>query len=134
MPGYLLDTNHLVALLNRVPAAVARQRSMEAAGAAVCSTTISLGELYFGAFNSRHLVRNLRRLSRISRQMVFVPFDVAAAVEFGRVRKETQSRGAPILVADAMIATIARSRRLCVVSHDEHFEWVPGLRLEDWLR
>ena len=38
-----------------------------------------------------------------------------------------------IPVADTMIAAIARPLRLRVLSHDEHFRWVPGLHLEDWL-
>ncbi len=53
MSAYLLDTNHLIALLNRIPVAVARQRSLEKAGDEVCSTTVSLGELYFGAHTVR---------------------------------------------------------------------------------
>ncbi len=134
MSAYLLDTNHLIALLNRIPVAVARQRSLEKAGDEVCSTTVSLGELYFGAHNSRHVSRNLRRLSRVRGRIVFLAFDVRAAIEFGRVRKEIQDRGTPVPVADAMIAAIARSRRLRVLSHDEHLRWVPGLVIEDWLK
>ncbi len=133
MRASLLDSNHLIALLNRIPAAVERQRRLEAAGGRVCSSTISLGELYFGAFHSRHRARNLGRLSRLRRRLVFLPFDEQAAIEFGRIRDETQSRGTPIPVADAMIAAIARSRRLRVLSHDEHFRWVPRLEVEDWL-
>ena len=133
MPAFLLDTNHRIAPLNRIPAAVEQQRHLEVAGGRVCSATVSLGELYFGAFHSMHRLRNLRRLSRIRRQIVFLPFDERAAIEFGRTREETQSRGTPIPVADVMIAAIARSRRLRVLSHDEHFRWVPRLSVEDWL-
>lgn len=133
MPAFLLDTNHLIALLNRIPAAIEQQRRLEDVGGRVCSTTVSLGELYFGAFHSRHRLRNLRRLSTIRRRIVFLPFDARAAIEFGRIREETQSRGTPIPVADALIAAIARSRRLRVLSHDEHFRWVPHLEVDDWL-
>jgi tRNA(fMet)-specific endonuclease VapC len=133
MPAYLLDTNHLIALLNRIPAAVEKQRQLEETGSRVCSTTISLGELYFGAFHSQHRPRNLRRLSRIRRRFVFLPFDERAAIEYGRIREETHSRGTPIPVAGTMIAAIARPLRLRVLSHDEHFRWVPGLQVEDWL-
>jgi predicted nucleic acid-binding protein len=65
--------------------------------------------------------------------MVFLPFDIPAAIEFGRIRKETQDRGMPIPIADAMVAAIARPRRLRVVSHNEHFRWVPDLQVDDWL-
>ena len=133
MPAYLLDTNHLIALLNRVPAAVEKQRQIEKTGSRVCSTAIPLGELYFGAFHSQHRSRNLQRLSRIRRRLVFLPFDERAAIEYGRIREETHSRGTPIPVADTMIAAIARPLRLRVLSHDEHFRWVPGLQVEDWL-
>ena len=54
-------------------------------------------------------------------------------VALGRIREETHSRGTPIPVADTLIAATARPLRLCVLSHDEHFRWVPRLAVEDWL-
>ncbi len=48
------------------------------AGGRVCSTAVSLGELYFGAFHSTHRLRNLRRLARIRRWIVCLPFDERA--------------------------------------------------------
>ena len=113
MPAYLLDTNHLIALLNRIPAAVEKQRQLEETGSRVCSTTISLGELYFGAFHSRHRSRNFRRLSRVRRRLVFLPFGERAAIEYGRIREETHSRGTPAARCDirAHFARMTRSPR-----------------------
>jgi len=105
-----------------------RERSV----AAACARKLRDAE-YFGAFHSRHRSRNLRRLSRIRQRLAFLPFDERAAIEYGRIRQETHSRGTPIPVADTMIAAIARPLRLRVLSHDEHFRWVPGLQVDDWL-
>jgi hypothetical protein len=63
----------------------------------------------------------------------FLPFDERAAIEYGRIREETQSRGTPSPVGDTMIAAIARPLRLRVLSHDEPLRWVPRLQVEDWL-
>jgi predicted nucleic acid-binding protein len=57
----------------------------------------------------------------------------AAAVEYGRIRGHLAAAGTPIGPNDLMIAAIAQSRRLTLVTHNtREFSRVPGLLIEDW--
>jgi tRNA(fMet)-specific endonuclease VapC len=60
-----------------------------------------------------------------------VPFDVAAGIEFDRLRQDKKIK--KIGRRDLLIACIALARRATLVSRNVHdFQLVPGLRLENW--
>ena len=62
-----------------------------------------------------------------------MPFDDSAAQQYGWIRAELQQAGQMIGPNDLMIASIARSHDLTLVTHNlSEFQRVLGLRLEDW--
>ena len=62
-----------------------------------------------------------------------VPVDSAAAAEFDSLRQNRKLR--TIGRADLLIASIARARDATLVTRNlRHFEKVPGLRVENWLK
>ena len=62
-----------------------------------------------------------------------VPFDDAAAAEYGVLRSTLEKRGTPIGPNDMMIAAIARAHSLTLVTANEaEFQQVPDLKLENW--
>ena len=62
-----------------------------------------------------------------------LPFDDAAAAEYGRIRAQLAAAGTPIGPNDLMIAAIARDRQLTLVTHNtREFSRVSGLLMEDW--
>ncbi len=62
-----------------------------------------------------------------------LPFDDTAARAYGRLRAELERAGTIIGPNDLMIASIALSQDLVVVSNNtREFERVPGLAVEDW--
>jgi len=63
-----------------------------------------------------------------------IDFDLAAAVEFGKIQGELKQIGKPTGEQDAMIAAVARSRQSALVTNNaRHFENISNLQLEDWL-
>ena len=63
------------------------------------------------------------------------PFDERAADEYGRVRSELERQGIGIGVADELIASHALSLSAIIVTDNvRHFERVPGLEVQNWLR
>lgn len=61
------------------------------------------------------------------------PFDDAAAVDVGHIRAELAAIGTPIGPYDLLIAAIARSQHLTLVTHNTtEFARVSGLLIEDW--
>ncbi len=63
-----------------------------------------------------------------------LPFDQAAAEEYGRLRAYLEARGTPIGHEDTQTAAIALANDLTVVTGNvRHFQRVPGLAVENWL-
>ena len=62
-----------------------------------------------------------------------LPFDEAAAQEYGRVQAEQKDKGRPIPSTDAQIAAVARLHELTVLTTDHHFDFVSGLTTANWL-
>jgi predicted nucleic acid-binding protein len=60
-------------------------------------------------------------------------YSACPAIEFGRVRTELRRAGRPIPMFDILIAAIAGSNGLVLVTADGHFALVPGLATENWL-
>ena len=60
--------------------------------------------------------------------------DAAVAVAYAQVRWRLEQQGTPIGPNDALIAAHALALGATLVSGDDAFERVPGLRVENWLR
>ena len=130
---YLLNSNHMVAHLNGDARIGNRIAQVRQTGDEFGITTIGLGELYFGAYNSQRVQYNLSRINNALPDFIVYDFDLNAAEEFGRIRAELRVQGTPIPIPDIQIAAIARSRGLTLLTSDQHFSHVSGLMVEDWL-
>jgi tRNA(fMet)-specific endonuclease VapC len=76
----------------------------------------------------------LAKLENLLSVLAVVPFDDAAAEDFGKIQGELRRMGKPTGEIDAMIAAVARSRGdIVVTDNTRHFENIPGLELENWL-
>jgi tRNA(fMet)-specific endonuclease VapC len=90
-------------------------------------------ELYYGARHSREVARNLRNLETFFAPLTSIPFDDASAKSYGAIRAELAAAGTPIGANDLLIAAIARSRDLTLVTNNvDELSRVVGLRVEDW--
>ena len=131
---YCLDTDMCIYLLNGHPRVKTRVAEVGVTALAVAIPTV--GELYFGAYNSGRVEANVARvrafLSPPGPQMLFI--DEPAAEEFGRFKAFLRRAGRPIGDIDLFIAGVAVSHRLTVVTNNtEHFTQIPDLPLENWL-
>jgi len=129
---YLLDTNTCIQFLNGTSLLVEAQfRAHSPRQLKLCS--IVKAEMLYGAARSAHPDRNLALMERFFSGYESLPFDDAAATSYGRIRRDLASAGTPIGPNDLLIAAIAVSRKLVLVSHNtREFSRVPGLRFEDW--
>ena len=97
----------------------------------LCS--IVKAELLYGASRSNDATAVLARLETFFAPYESIPFDDAAAAEYGRIRGHLAGAGTPIGPNDVMIAAIARCRQLTLVTHNtREFSRVLGLLIEDW--
>ncbi len=131
---YLLDTDMCIYLLNgdeRVKSRVA-QVGVEAISVSI----LTVAELYFGAYNSARLEANLKRIHEFLSfpGPIILSIDDAAAEYFGKFKAALRRDGKPIGDVDLLIAGVAASRGLKVVTNNtEHFERIADISLENWL-
>lgn len=97
------------------------------------STTV-LGELYFAAYSSERRDQNLGRIEQLIEKVQVWAFDNSSAREFGLIRAELRRKGRPIPPMDAQIAAVAFARGLTVLTADQHFTFIDGLKVENWLK
>jgi tRNA(fMet)-specific endonuclease VapC len=62
-------------------------------------------------------------------------FDMAAALEYGKIRSMLEKRGSIIGAMDLLIASHAKSLNACLVSNNlKEFSRILGLKTENWVR
>lgn len=132
---YLFDTDTLSNLLSKRPSAKLKRRLKKVPPEQQFTSAITVAELYYGVYKSPRAQEFKRRLEReVLPRVRVIPFDRRAAEVYGRVRAELERLGKPLSDPDLMIAAIALSRGLTVVTGNvSHFARVPKLKVEDWL-
>jgi len=128
---YLLDTNHAARLLDDRAPLWERFANLDRQQVGISMPTV--GELWFMVFNSRRAQSNRARLESLLEQLRIWQFDSAAAMEFGRLRTELRTKGRPIPTFDVLIAAIARTNNLVLLTADKHFDAIEKLSPENWL-
>ena len=133
--SHLLDTNSFIDHLRKGGASRISARIAIAPTGSVYLCSVVLGELLYGAMHggALHRASNIAKIVKLRRQHTSLPFDDAAAVVYGENRQYLALLGTPIGSNDLMIASIALSNQLILVTHNtREFSRVPGLKLEDW--
>jgi tRNA(fMet)-specific endonuclease VapC len=131
---YCFDTDTLSAVLKRDPPLALIRRLAQVAPALQFTTTITLGELLYGAARrgSPKLTRRVREVVALATTVL--SFDERAAEVYGPLRAELERAGRRLDEPDLRIASIALSRDLTVVTGTvRHFGRVPNLAVENWL-
>jgi tRNA(fMet)-specific endonuclease VapC len=99
----------------------------------IALSTISLYELWVGITRSAQPERNCSQLNELIKLITLLPFDEAAAQSAAEIRRHLEQIGFPIGTLDTLIAGVALSRNLTLVTHNlSEFQRVPNLSLEDW--
>lgn len=132
---YLLDTNILSELVKTNPNSNFISKLKATPPDALFSATICVMELRYGAIKRGNLGDLWDRIQhQILSRIRILPFSYKEALRAGDLIYHLHSRGQPIGIEDIMIASIALSNDLVVVSAStKHFSRIPGLRTENWL-
>lgn len=129
----ILDTDHCVAILRGRLDLRSRARPDDN----LAITTITLGELVYGAHKSARPNDNLARLDAFLVGLDLLPFEVASAHRYGCLRASLEKHGQTISDLDLQIACIALQTDAPLLTHNrQHFERLTQyaeLCLEDWL-
>ncbi|MCA9428336.1 MAG: type II toxin-antitoxin system VapC family toxin [Candidatus Omnitrophica bacterium] len=98
-------------------------------------STISLFELATGALKSEQPQKSRDVLFRFASRFHILDFDLEAANEAAKIRAGLEKKGAKIGPYDNLIAAIAKSNDLILVTNNtREFKRVKGLKVENWLK
>jgi tRNA(fMet)-specific endonuclease VapC len=129
MLTYMLDTNICIYVMKRYPQEL--RNKFNALAEQLCVSSITLGELHYGAENR---VENLTAIERFVARLDVLPFGKKAAAHYGQVRAELERIGTPCGPHDMQIGGHARSEGLIVVTNNmREFTRMPGVRAENWV-
>jgi tRNA(fMet)-specific endonuclease VapC len=128
----MLDTDTCIAIIKKHPAALKKLRGKSIGQVGVSS--ITLGELAFGADKSNRRNDAHEALREFVLALEIAAFDDNAAMQYGVVRAALARQGRPIGPLDPLIAAHAVAVAATLVTHNtREFSHVESLRLEDWI-
>jgi tRNA(fMet)-specific endonuclease VapC len=132
MLTYMLDTNICIYVIKNYPAELRMQFNLLAEQ--LCISSITLGELNYGAEKSVRRLENLQAVEEFVNRLDVLPFSAKAAIHYGQLRAELERAVTPCGPHDKLIGAHARSEGLIVVTNNmREFARMPGLRAENWV-
>lgn len=131
---YLLDTNICIYIIKKKPIEVFKRfKQLEIGTLKISSITVA--ELYFGAYNSQNIEKNIEIVKNFLLAFEIVDFDRKASIEYARIKADLRKKGQVIGELDMQIAGIALSNNLVLVTNNEkEFVRVSNLKIENWIK
>jgi tRNA(fMet)-specific endonuclease VapC len=128
----ILDTDTCIAILRGNEAVIERR---VIAMDEVVTTWITAGELHYGAAIARAPERNRSLVTSFLASLPVLGLDEASVQIFGEAKTLLERRGQRLADADLFIGAIAVVHRATVVTGNRrHYERIPGIALENWIR
>ena len=132
MPArFLLDTNIVSYLLKEKMPAV-QWHINEVGPDSLVVSSMTEAEVFYGVAKRPGAARLRAAAESFFAAAAVLPWDSAAARTYGQLRAEQERKGLSLSVEDLMIAAHALSLDLTLVTHDNAFSFVDGLKTEDW--
>lgn len=129
---YLLDTNTCVYLLNGNESLKKKVKEIGVYSLSVSNCV--LAELYFGAYRSKKIEENLKRVELFKKNLTILSDSEESARLFGKIKADLKSKGTIIEDFDILIASIAIHNNCILVTNNvDHFERINSLQIQDWL-
>jgi tRNA(fMet)-specific endonuclease VapC len=132
MLGYMLDTNICTYVMKNYPLEL--REKFNSLAEQLCISSVTLGELHYGAEKSARRVENLTAIEDFVVRLDVLSFGAKAAAHYGQLRAELERAGTPCGPHDMQIGAHARSEGLIVVTNNmREFSRMPGVRVENWV-
>jgi len=128
---YLLDTNILIYAYRHLGGCRERLEAQAASDLRICA--INLAEIEYGIAKSSRPEGLRLFLTNIQARYAMQPMSAEAAKQAGQLRANLERQGQPIGPYDVLIAGIALTNNLTVVTRNvREFSRVPLLKVENW--
>ena len=97
-------------------------------------STITASELYFGAYHSKRVEKNVRAVDEFLKQFPRLTLSDETARVFGEQKQRLQGRSSQVGALDLLIASIALANDCRIVTGNaRHFKQIEGIALLDWI-
>lgn len=131
--GYLLDTNISSYIIKgNIPAV--RHRLVKVPMAEIAVSAVTEAELRYGVARRGDSKKLEKIVDEFLLRLTILPWDSAAAREYGRLRATLEGAGRPMANLDLMIGAQALAAGLVLVTNDQAFKRIKGLTVEDWTK
>jgi tRNA(fMet)-specific endonuclease VapC len=132
-PWYLLDTNTASYVIRgNIPSV--RHHLVTVPIAQVAVSAVTEGELRYGVARRPDASRLRQVVDEFLIRVTVLPWDSAAAHEYGKLRAGLEQHGRPMGNLDLMIGAHAVALGAVLVTHDQAFRRIRRLKVEDWTR
>lgn len=130
---YLLDTNICIYIAKKSPTAVLNRFEQLSIGE-VGMSTITYGELIYGAQKSQHPKKTLHILEELASLIPPLPISTDAGKFYGKIRETLEKKGKIIGNNDLWIAAHSLALNVTLVTNNmKEFSRIPHLKLENWV-
>lgn len=92
---------------------------------------VVVGELIYGALNSKHAEQNLERHKRLIQRSRILEISEATATTYAKTRMGLKKKGKPIPENDLWIAAVCIEHKIPLFSNDAHFKETDNLLLKN---
>lgn len=129
---YLLDTDTVIYILKGNPRAVGSLKKHIHDSLKI--GTITLMELYYGAYKSQKVTSNLAKVKNLENVMEVIPVGEEVAEIFGREKVRLEKEGLPLDDFDLVVGCCALAHNLTLVTNNvRHFKRIEGLQVTNWI-
>jgi tRNA(fMet)-specific endonuclease VapC len=130
---YLLDTNICIYLIKKRPPQAFEHFSRHSPRE-VAISIITVFELEYGVQKSQYQQRTRDAMVKFLSPLNVLNLDRSSVRESAAIRAQLEKKGLPIGPYDLLIAGLARSQGIALVTNNTaEFERVDGLSLENWV-
>lgn len=132
---FLFDTDVLSNIIKRKPSDVLIDRLQTVSKQSQHTSSINIGEIYYGAYRSKRKNQILRAFEEsVFPNITVLFFDEQSGKLFGGLQAQLEKKGISCSEPDLRIASVALQHNLNLVTGNiKHFENIPGIRLENWI-
>ena len=128
---YILDTDTIIYSLKGHAAVRANLRAHLNDPLKIC--TVTLMELYYGAYKYREAASSLAKIRTLERSLDILPVGAECVETFGLLKANLEKAGSPLDDFDLIIASCALAHNLVLVTNNaKHFKRIAGLAQTNW--
>ena len=125
---YLVDTDWIIDHLNGIEAVTRKLEKLAASG--ICTSIISVAELYEGVYGSKNYEASLDALETFLEGITVLSIDQETSKLFGRERNKLRKQGNIIGDFDLLIASVCLRHNLTLLTNNKnHFERIDALKI-----